>query len=291
MATKFLQLLQRLLRCVFGVKDPAYVSPKIKPVEGSSVDYELLEDYAVFVPLFGWTIRLEILPGFVFDGASVPRLLWAAAGHPLLGPRLGAALVHDFLYRSQILSKREADLIYAKIMAQAGRAYWRILIEYLALVFCGQKSWDENAEKSTLAAATFGRLTYFQDDPRIYPLSRRAKTQKRKAKTMKKLFLMSGLALTVLSGCMRIITIEKNDPIVVNETLVSETSGWTVTYRNIGLKTDVDSIVAKRTETGAIEVKVNGIATDVSAENKEIVGATGTAVGNVAEKVVEAIKK
>ena len=108
-----------------------------------------------------------------------------------------------------------------------------------------------------------------------------------------KTILMSGLALTILSmtGCMRIITIDKHDPIVVNETLVSETSGWTVTYRNIGLKTDVDSIVAKKTENGAIEVKVNGVATDVSTENKEIVGASGTAVGNVAEKVIEAVAK
>ena len=186
MATKFLQLLRQLLRgllrAFFGVKNPAYTSPKIQPVEGSSRDYVLVENYVANVRLFGWSIRIEIKAGFIFDGASVPRLLWAFAGHPLLGIRLGAALVHDFLYRSQILLKREADLIYGQIMAQAGRAYWRIVIEYLALVFCGKKSWEENARKNTLAAAQFGLLTYFADDPRIFPLSQRAKTQKRKAK-------------------------------------------------------------------------------------------------------------
>ena len=94
---------------------------------------------------------------------------------------------------------------------------------------------------------------------------------------MKKTIALAALAL-IVSGCMRTINIAKND------------TGWEVHYTNFGLKTDVSSIEAEKNESGTIKVKVKGVTTDVSAENKEVVAATGTAVGNIAEKVIEGIK-
>lgn len=86
-------------------------------------------------------------------------------------------------------------------------------------------------------------------------------------------------AMLCMAGCMRTIDIVKSD------------AGWEVHYTNLGLKTDVSSIEAEKTAEGVIKVKVKGLATDVSAENKEIVAAGGTAVGNVAEKIIEGAKK
>lgn len=88
--------------------------------------------------------------------------------------------------------------------------------------------------------------------------------------------LLVALALT---GCCRTIDIIKNN------------DGWEVHYTNFGLKTDVSSIEAEKNESGTIKVKVKGVTTDVSAENKEVVAATGTAVGNIAEKIIEGVKK
>lgn len=85
-------------------------------------------------------------------------------------------------------------------------------------------------------------------------------------------------AMLCLAGCMRSIDIIKNE------------TGWEVHYSNIGLKTDVSSIEAEKTAEGVIKVKVKGLATDVSAENKQVVAAAGTAVGNVAEKIIEGVK-
>lgn len=85
-------------------------------------------------------------------------------------------------------------------------------------------------------------------------------------------------SLVLFTGCMRTIDIVKND------------AGWEVHYTNLGLKTDVSSIEAEKTADGVIKVKVKGLATDVSAEHKEIVAAGGTAVGNVAEKIIEGVK-
>ena len=85
-------------------------------------------------------------------------------------------------------------------------------------------------------------------------------------------------AALVVAGCSRTIDIIVKD------------GGWEAHYANYGLKTDVSSIEAEKNADGVIKVKVKGLVTDVSAEHKEIVAAGGTAVGNVAEKVIEAAK-
>ena len=82
------------------------------------------------------------------------------------------------------------------------------------------------------------------------------------------------------TGCCRTIDI-----------VVNGEGAWEAHYANYGLKTDVSSIEAEKTAEGVIKVKVEGLTTDVSAENKEIVAAGGTAVGNVAEKIIDGIKK
>ena len=91
--------------------------------------------------------------------------------------------------------------------------------------------------------------------------------------------LFLAFALVTATGCYRSIeVIRKGDD-------------YTARYRSVGYKTDVDSIDIKKKNDGEIRVKVNGLKTDLSTENKEIVAASGTAVGNVAEKVIEGIKK
>lgn len=86
--------------------------------------------------------------------------------------------------------------------------------------------------------------------------------------------LLISLALT---GCMRSIEV------------IKEGDDWRASYTSLGLKTDVDSIEVEKKSDGFIRVKVKGLVTDVSEENKEVVAATGTAVGNIAEKVVEGV--
>ena len=97
------------------------------------------------------------------------------------------------------------------------------------------------------------------------------------------------LVASACAGCMRVITIRKHDPIPVctNGTAYVD-GGYTFNYRNIGLKTDVSSISAEKTADG-VTIKIKGFATDISPESKETIGATGTAVGNIAEKVIEGV--
>lgn len=81
---------------------------------------------------------------------------------------------------------------------------------------------------------------------------------------------LSASVLILLSGCYRSIT-------------VSRTDEWNLTYRSVGLKTDVSKIEAEKTTNGTVRVLVEGIATDVSERNAAIVESSGTAIGNIIE--------
>ena len=82
--------------------------------------------------------------------------------------------------------------------------------------------------------------------------------------------ILATFSLLLLSGCYRSIT-------------VSRTDEWNLTYRSVGLKTDVSKIEAEKAADGTIRVMVEGVATDVSERNAAIVESSGTALGNIIE--------
>lgn len=68
---------------------------------------------------------------------------------------------------------------------------------------------------------------------------------------------------------------------------VTRDGEYALEYTSVGLKTDVSRIEAEKAADGSVRVVVEGVATDVSERNREIIEAGGAAVGAVAEKVVE----
>ena len=88
--------------------------------------------------------RVMVYAGLVTDGASVPRMAWFLAGHPMESPRIVAALAHDWLYASHATDRKTADEIYAAILRAVGRASWRVAVEYAALRAFGASAWREH---------------------------------------------------------------------------------------------------------------------------------------------------
>jgi hypothetical protein len=74
---------------VRALKDPGFLFGK--------PEYELLEDYLAWWMGWAWVIPA----GYKFDGASVPRWLWAVTGYMPYGLHLEGALVHDDLCEQQ----------------------------------------------------------------------------------------------------------------------------------------------------------------------------------------------
>ena len=83
--------------------------------------------------------------------------------------------------------------------------------------------------------------------------------------------------LILLTGCYRSIELIREGE-------------YSLTYTAVGLKTDVSKIEAEKMTNGTVRVFIEGVATDVSERNAKIIESSGTAVGNVAEKVVEGMK-
>ena len=126
-------------------------------------DWEIVEDWEFQLP--GDRPTIIIPKGFVFNGASVPRLLW-----PLLSPTgllLIPALIHDFSYDYRYLWQKDSDGNVSKYLEGAGNEEdWDALFEvvgkhvndmpivdwlaWLAVSLFGDPSWGEsthNAER------------------------------------------------------------------------------------------------------------------------------------------------
>jgi len=83
------------------------------------------------------TYKVKIPAKFLYDGASVPRLLWSTTGHPYTPEFQRAGLLHDMGYRHNPLNlpKQIWDLWFYYILTQdyvggytAKKMYWGVKI-------------------------------------------------------------------------------------------------------------------------------------------------------------------
>ena len=90
--------------------------------------------------------NMKIPAGFITDGASVPRVFrW-------LFSRVGsahqvAALLHDYLYSEQLLSRRHADRMYFKVCKHMGVGTPAAVAMYGALILFGSAAWSKNGRR------------------------------------------------------------------------------------------------------------------------------------------------
>ena len=59
--------------------------------------------------------------GFESDGCSMPRFFWRIFGHPFLMQYLREAILHDYLYKTQIFDRKTADLIFREEMQKSAQ--------------------------------------------------------------------------------------------------------------------------------------------------------------------------
>lgn len=122
------------------VRAASFRQPAITPISDNL--YRLDGNY-----IYEWTIagirrRMIVTKGFVFDGASVPRLAWTISGIVPDGLHRAGVLMHDWLYRDRgrippgtylhyvepdgwmpLLahwSRKDADRMLGRLMKEAG---------------------------------------------------------------------------------------------------------------------------------------------------------------------------
>jgi len=90
-------------------------------------------------------IEIEIPRGFETDLASVPRLLWALI--PPHGKYTQAAIVHDYLYATGLVSRARADALFLTIMRAYKVPAWKRALMYLAVRAFGWRNFKRGMKK------------------------------------------------------------------------------------------------------------------------------------------------
>jgi len=86
-----------------------------------------------------------ILKGFKTDLASIPRFLWCFMASFELSK--AAPLVHDFLYRNNIGTRKQADKYFLSIMKHEGVKFWKRRTAYIAVRIFAGIVWRKHEKK------------------------------------------------------------------------------------------------------------------------------------------------
>lgn len=79
------------------------------------------------------------------DLASIPRILWIVL--PPIGAHNKAAVLHDRLYRTQPVSRKDADGIFRRILKESYVGFKARWAMYLGVRLFGWLAWRENADR------------------------------------------------------------------------------------------------------------------------------------------------
>jgi hypothetical protein len=105
--------------------------------------------------------RVDVPAGFVTDFASIPRVFWSLL--PTDGDYAYAAVIHDYLYWTQIQPRATSDQIFRMAMQDFKISIWKIETIYEAVRLAGASAWTANAKQK---ASGEGRiLKMFPTDP------------------------------------------------------------------------------------------------------------------------------
>lgn len=108
----------------------------------------VLRDFGYDVGEEGSSDRIDVPIGFQTDFASIPRVLWALL--PRWGRYGNAAVIHDWLYWSQLRSRRSADRVFLEGMVVLRVGFLTRSLIFLAVRLFGWIAWIRNkADRSS----------------------------------------------------------------------------------------------------------------------------------------------
>lgn len=98
--------------------------------------------------------KIIILPGFFSDGASISIGRYTV-GCPFEKKYLAAALIHDALYATKYLSRKEADVVFHKALGDLNVENWRVNLMYGAVRVAGWVAWSKKDPESVQNAQKY----------------------------------------------------------------------------------------------------------------------------------------
>ena len=119
--------------------------PHVTP-DTTNTNWILLEDMQYEIG--NSKITITVPAGFVTDFASIPKPLWSFGLSPH-GKYSRAAIIHDYLYWSQVCTKQQADRIMVLAMKESHVDFIDEAAVFRAVDIFGEKSWDDNKTART----------------------------------------------------------------------------------------------------------------------------------------------
>lgn len=89
---------------------------------------------------------ITVLPGFDYDGASIPKALWSIIGPPMGELYSRAACLHDAMYASKIFDRKTCDKLFHEAMLSDGVDHALAKKMYLAVRAFGASAYDDSPE-------------------------------------------------------------------------------------------------------------------------------------------------
>lgn len=115
-------------------------------IVGKFVDssrFELIESIAYV----NSELEITVKAGFISDMASIPKMFWGIIGSPFEGKYRKAALIHDGLYGSHWLTKKESDALFLEMMKVNGVSWLKRYTMYYAVKWFGNGAWNKPKKK------------------------------------------------------------------------------------------------------------------------------------------------
>ena len=123
-------------------------------IQGNSDDetYHLEKKYYAILP-DGKMLTVEA--GFSFDGASIPEILYSFIGDPYSGRYVRAAFIHDCLYASELLPRKECDNIFLEIMKEHGVNWAEAKLDVSSCESRRSEVWADHTDESISEARKY----------------------------------------------------------------------------------------------------------------------------------------
>lgn len=115
-----------------------FPGPQIRQV--NEREYELCERESI--RMFG--LEVSLLPGFVYDGASIPPRAWGLVGSPFTGNYTRAARGHDGQYVVATGERWVADAWFWGLLILDGVDWGKATLFYRAVRLGGRGMWRRN---------------------------------------------------------------------------------------------------------------------------------------------------
>lgn len=88
---------------------------------------------------------IKVRKGFQTDFASVPRIFWTI--FPPDGLYTQAAVLHDYLYYTQMYSRRKSDYIFYEAMGVLGVSQWKRSMMHFAVRISAWICWNKRSKQ------------------------------------------------------------------------------------------------------------------------------------------------